>query len=107
MGSGILVFHLFFALEKDVNSEFFDEMNKKVGLQIEQDLVFENLEESIVILEDKKLELLNDNFINQFKNHLKKYVQKNPKIEEEENNKKLSTMKKRIKGFLNYLTCRK
>ena len=64
LGSGILVLNLFFALEKDVNSEFFDEMNKKVGLQIEQELIFENLEESIVILEDKKLELLNDNFIN-------------------------------------------
>ena len=32
VGLGIIIFHLFFALEKDVNSEFFDEMNKKVDL---------------------------------------------------------------------------
>ena len=37
-------------MEKDVNSEFFDEMNKKVGSKIEQEMLLENLEESIVIV---------------------------------------------------------
>ena len=49
---GIMIFHLFFALEKDVNSEYFDQMNIKVGSQIELELLLENLEESIVIVQD-------------------------------------------------------
>ena len=53
---GVVAFHLFFALEKDVNSEYFDQMNVKVGSQIELELLLENLEESIVIVEDQKLE---------------------------------------------------
>lgn len=48
--AGVIVFHVYFALEKDVNSEFFDEMNKKVGAKIEQEMLLENLEESIVIV---------------------------------------------------------
>ena len=60
---GIIIFHLFFALEKDVNSEYFDQMNVKVGSQIELELLLENLEESIVIVEDQKLEYINDIFI--------------------------------------------
>ena len=47
---GVLIFHLFFAMESDVNSEFFDEMNTKVGSKIEQEMLLENLEESIVII---------------------------------------------------------
>ena len=76
LGGGLIIIFYCCYLIKKLNTTLLEEMFAKVENQRQFQVILENLEESIILVSEEKIEFLNVKFFYDFKNSLTEFISK-------------------------------